>query len=171
MNTLAKLALSIAKDIQKEVPKRGRPSDEGIAPETEQVLPHSIVRGTRDYIEKIVFQINGSYENSWFDCCAVMIRRLIETLIIETFEYHKLAHKIKNPSGDFYYLKDLIDLTLAETSWNLGRNSKQALPRLKDIGDRSAHSRRFIAHRRDIDRVIDALRIVVQELIYLSRLK
>jgi len=41
----------------------------------------------------------------------------------------------------------------------------------KDVGDRSAHSRRFIAHRPAIDRIIDDLRLVTQELVYLAGLK
>src|SRR5437763_40075 len=76
----------------------------------------------------------------------LMIRRLVETLIIETFEAHGIADRIKNPGGDFFHLADLVNITLAETSWNLGRNTKQALRDLKDVGDKSAHSRRFIAH-------------------------
>lgn len=100
-----------------------------------------------------------------------MIRRLIETLIIEVFEHHKIAHKIKNPSDDFLYLSELITKTLAESSWNLGRNTKAALPRLKNIGDLSAHSRRYVAHRKDIDNVVVDLRVVVQELVFLAKLK
>jgi hypothetical protein len=111
------------------------------------VLPHALVRGTRDYLERITNQVNGCYEHGWFDGCAVMMRRLIETLIIEAFEHHGIAHKIRNPAGDFLYLADLVAATLHESTWNLGRNAKKALPRLKEIGDQSAHSRRFVAHR------------------------
>ena len=100
-----------------------------------------------------------------------MIRRLVETLIIESFEHYGIANKIKNSNGDFFYLRDLINITLAETSWNLGRNTKKALPKLKDIGDKSAHSRRFNAHRRDVNKIIAELRVVTQELIYLAGLK
>lgn len=167
----AKKALFIAKNIQKEVPKRGLPPSEGLHPESEQVLALSIVKGSRGYIERIVDQINGSYEHGWFDACAVMIRRLIETLIIESYEKHGIANKIKNSNGEFLYLRDLITLTLNEPSWNLGRKTKQALPKLKEIGDQSAHSRRYIAHRSDIDNIIQDLRIVVQELIFLASLK
>jgi hypothetical protein len=149
MSDLAKFALSMAKTIQQEVPRRSKPPEEGLLPESEQVLAHSLVRNTRGYIEKIVYQINGAYEHGWYDACAIMIRRLVETLIIEAFEKHGIANKIQN-NGDFFYLKDLIIATLNEPAWNLGRNTKQALPKLKDVGDRSAHSRRFIAHRSDI---------------------
>jgi len=100
-----------------------------------------------------------------------MIRRLIETLIIEAFERHNLTNSIKNQWGDFFYLRDLIDRTLAETAWNLTRNTKSALPKLKDIGDKSAHSRRFIAQRGDIQPFLMDIRTVVQELIYIAQLK
>lgn len=131
----------------------------------------SLVRGTRGYIEKISNQVNGAYENGWYDACAVMLRRLIETLIIEAFEFHNIETKIKNPSGDFLYLRDLIDKALSEKSWNLGRNTKHALPRLKEIGDKSAHSRRFVAQRGDIQPLLSDIRTVVQEFIYLAQLK
>jgi hypothetical protein len=170
MSDLAKFALGMAKTIQQEIPRRSQPPAEGLLPESEQVLAHSLVRKTRGYIEKIVYQINGAYEHGWYDACAVMIRRLVETLIIEAFEKYGIANKIQN-NGDFFYLKDLINATLNESAWNLGRNTKQALPKLKDIGDRSAHSRRFVAHRSDIDKITSDLRIVVQELIYLAGLK
>lgn len=171
MTELAKAALGVAKRMQNEVPKRGTPPDEGIASESQQVIPFSVIRGTRGYLEKVVNQINGSYEQGWFDACAVMIRRLVETLIIEAFEHHGIAHKIQDPNGDFLPLKDLVSITLHETAWNLTRNTKQGLPRLKLVGDLSAHSRRYTAHRQDIDRIIDDLRVVVQELVYLAGLK
>jgi hypothetical protein len=131
----------------------------------------SLVRDTRGYIEKIANQANGAYENGWYDAAAVMIRRLLETLIIEAFEHHGLAAKIQNRDGDFFYLRDLITATIADNSWNLGRNTKRAMPRLKDVGDKSAHSRRFVAQRGDIDPLLGDVRIVIQELLYLADLK
>jgi len=101
-----------------------------------------------------------------------MMRRLLETLIVESFEAHQLSHKIKDPrTGDFLYLSDLIPKALQEPSWNLGRNTKRALPSLKSLGDQSAHSRRYNAHREDIDKLISDFRTACQELIYLAKLK
>jgi hypothetical protein len=171
MNDFSHLILSAAKSIQSEVPKIDAPPEAGQIPETDQVISFSIVRGTRGYIEKVANQINGCYEHGWYDGCAVMIRRLMETLIIETYEEHGIADKIKNSNGDFLFLSDLVDYMTNETIWNLGRKTKLALPKLKSIGDLSAHSRRFNAHKADIDKIIEDLRIVVQELIYLAALK
>lgn len=168
----AREAIRLAKALRADAPKAFVPPSEGTRPSTQQILPHAMVRSTRGYIERVCFQINGCYEKGWFDACAVMMRRMLETLIIETFERHRLDHKIKNPAtGDFYFLKDLIECVLNEASWNLGRGAKQALPRLKQLGDQSAHSRRYNAHREDVDRAAPDFRLVCQELLYLAQLK
>lgn len=172
MKSLPRHALDIAKRIQADAPARYVPPSVGTRPQSQSVIPHAIVTGTRGYIERVTHQINGTYEKGWFDGCAVMMRRLLETLIIECFEAHGIAAKIKNPkSGDFLYLADLISCLLSEPTWNLGRNTKCALPRLKAIGDQSAHSRRYNAHREDIDKLISDFRTTCQELLYLAKLK
>jgi hypothetical protein len=160
-----------AKAIHAELGDLLGPPEDGVASPTQRVILTSLVRQTRGYIESVANQINGTYESGWYDCCSVMIRRLIETLIIEAFEAKGIADNIKNGSGEFFYLGELIDKTLAETSWNLTRNTKQALPRLKDIGDKSAHSRRYIAKRGDIQPLLADIRMVIQELLFLSGLK
>jgi hypothetical protein len=167
----ARETLALAKSLKDAAPKSFVPPSEGTRPANEFILPFAMVRGTRGYVERVVNQINGCYEKGWFDGCAVMMRRLIETLIIECFEQYKIDSKIKNAGGDFLYLGDLIDKTVQETAWNLGRNTKQGLPRLKSIGDQSAHNRRYNAHREDIDKVSTDFRVACEDLLYISKLK
>ncbi len=171
MNTTAVNALKAAKGIQSDIDRELGPPEEGVRLSSQRVVSFSLVRGTRGYIERVANQANGAYEMGWYDSCAVMIRRLIETLIIESFEKANIADRIKNDRGEFLFLRDLIDKCIAETAWNLGRDCKQALPRLKEIGDKSAHSRRFNAQRGDIDPLLRDIRLVVQELVYLAGLK
>jgi len=163
--------LRIAKEINAELPKDYLPPQEGTTAKTQHILSNSFVNGTRGYIEKVVNQINGCYEEGWYDGCAVMMRRLLETLIIEVYEHYKIENKIKKTDGDFYYLSDLIHALISEATWSLGRNTKKSLIVIKSIGDYSAHSRRYNAHRQDIDEIKTDFRIVVQELLYLSGLK
>ncbi|HEV2398151.1 MAG TPA: hypothetical protein VGS27_14490 [Candidatus Sulfotelmatobacter sp.] len=173
-NTLFEAGRAVAELVEKlkaDAPKTFVPPSDGTRPSNQFILPHAMVRDTRGYVEKIVFQINGCYEKGWFDGCAVMMRRLLETLIIECFEEYRIADRIKNQKGDFFYLSDLIDKVSQETAWNLGRNTKTALPKLKNLGDMSAHSRRYTAHREDIDKVSTEFRNVCQELLYLAKLK
>jgi len=80
-----------AKGLQSEIFVELGPPPEGLQAEQNLVVPMTLVRGTRGYIERIANQVNGAYENGWYDACAVMIRRLLETLIIEAFEKHNIA--------------------------------------------------------------------------------
>ncbi len=164
-------AHSLAKNLQEAVNDNVKPPSDIAPSPDEPIIYLSLVKGTRGYIEKVSHQINGCYAHAWYDACAVMLRRLLETLIIESFEHHKLQETIKDSNGHYLYLRDLIDRTLAEPSWTLGRNIRTALPKLKEIGDKSAHSRRYNAHRQDIDKLSKEIRDVVQELLSLANLK
>lgn len=75
-----KRAIEIAKSVRESISQE--PPDEGYGAESEKIIPCSVVRNTRGYIEVIANQINGCYEKGWYDACAVMVRRLIETLIV-----------------------------------------------------------------------------------------
>lgn len=138
---------------------------------TDDLFSLEIVRDTRGYIERVAEQACGSYDQAWYDAASVMSRRLLETLIIETFEAHKLDSKIKNPDGTFYYLSGLIPTLLSETSWNISRNVRKALPQLKDLGDQSAHNRRYLARKNDLDAIKRELRITLEELVHISKLR
>jgi hypothetical protein len=140
-------------------------------PETEQVLPMAVVQGTRGYIERVVLQANGCYEHEWLDACAVMIRRLVETLIIEVYEKHKKEAEIQDHDRNYLMLSHLVGKILDNKSWNLGRETRSSLPQLKSLGDRSAHNRRYLAKKRDIDNVLPGLRVVVDDLLHLASLK
>src|SRR5689334_5845374 len=140
MSARGRAALELAKKLKDAAPRNFVAPAVGERPANEYMLPFALVRRTRGYVEIVVNQINGCYEKGWYDGCAVMMRRLIETLIIECFEHHGIDSKIKDGNGEFFYLEELINRTLSETKWNLGRNTKQGLPRLKKIGDFSAHT-------------------------------
>jgi hypothetical protein len=127
-----------------------------------------IIADTRDYIENIGKQANGCFEKGWYDACAVMLRRLLETLIIECYERYYLADLIKGRDGNFLQLRDLILQFLNETTWNPSRNTKVSLPKLKEIGDLSAHNRRYTAKKPDITNFQGDIRIVIQELVYIA---
>ncbi len=164
-------AIALAAELQRSASNVLKPPSETAPSRDEPVIYMALVRGTRGYIEKVANQINGTYSNGWYDACAVMLRRLLETLIIECFEAHKINDRIKDSNGNYLFLRDLVDATLKETSWTLGRSVRSILPKLKDIGDKSAHNRRYNAHREDIDKLTKDIRDTVQELVALARLK
>jgi hypothetical protein len=135
---------------------------------TEDLFPIEILSDTRGYLENVAKQAILCYQNGLFDACLVMLRKLIEALIIESFEAHKIEAKIKGGDGFYFYLNDLIGVLLSETTWTITRNSQQAFPRIKKFADLSAHNRRFNAKKPDIDQIKDDLRIVIEELVHIA---
>jgi len=168
-----KQVFEIAKKLQKESDEYFLPSQDIVPIKRNDVLVHSLFENTRSYIEKIVFQINKCYGDGCYDACAVMIRRLLEVLIIETFDSKNLINKIKDNDDNFFSLEELINRILGEKSLNLSRNTKKALAtkKIKKIGDQSAHSRHYNACRSYIDDIKMDLGIVTQELLYKSELR
>jgi hypothetical protein len=72
----------------------------------------------------------------WYDACVVMMRRLVEIVIIEAYEHHSIQDRVKDGSGNYFQLSALIDAALGETAFNLGRHTKAALPKLRNVGHR-----------------------------------
>ncbi len=97
--------------------------------------------------------------------------KFVEILIIEVYEAHNKASEIKDRNGDFLMLGDLISSILKEAGWNLQRETKRVLPEIKSLGDRSAHNRRYIAKKADVDKVIPGLRVLADDLLHLANLK
>lgn len=140
-------------------------------PHTDSVLPKDIVAGTRGYIERVVDQINVSFDADLFDCTAVMCRRLLETLVIEVYEARGQANALKGADGHFMMLNGLLVVLEKDQTIHLGRSGMAGLRDFKTLGDLSAHNRRFNARRPDIERIRDGLRVAVEELVNLADFK
>ena len=110
-------AAELAANLQRLINDAIKPPSETAVSRDEPVIYMAMVRGTRGYIEKVAHQINGSYANGWYDACAVMLRRLLETLIIECYETHKIENRIKDASGNYLFLRDLVEKLIAENTW------------------------------------------------------
>ncbi len=165
LNASRELALQLATAAAPNVP--APPPDPR---EEDALFPLALLSQTgRGYLLAVGRQMNGCFVKGWYDACAVMMRRLIETSLVEAFEACGLSAKVKDGRGEFLQLTGLIDAALSEPTWNLTRQTKAALPRLRDVGHTSAHSRYFTAQKGDIERVQPDCRVALQEL--LSRAK
>jgi len=148
-----------------------RSNEVSLSREEEGLFPLSLMAKTRrGYLITVCRQMNGCFSSGWYDAAAVMMRRLLETSIIEAFEAHHLDGQIKNAQGDFFQLSDLVGAALSETTWNLSRNTKKALPNLRDVGHISAHSRRYTAQKPDILKISQDCRIAIEEFLHLAGL-
>jgi hypothetical protein len=152
------------------------PDLEGIQPAIDHAagyLPEPVWKNTRGYIEEVCRELNGSFHHGYYNAAAVMLRRLLETLIIEAYEHLNREIEIKDGGGNYLMLSDLAERVCGENGHkgiNLGRDSKKALKEARSLGNWSAHARRFLAHAGDLTRFQAGMRLLVQELIQIADL-
>jgi len=136
-------------------------------------LPEAVWRNTRGYIEEVSRELNGCFRHAYYNAAAVMLRRLLETLIIEAYERLGREAEIKDRGGSYLMLGELAERACGENGHkglSLGRDSKKALKEARNLGNWSAHARRFLAHASDLTKFQDGMRLLVQELIQIADL-
>lgn len=134
---------------------------------TPSVIPDSFVQGTKPHLEQLVRQINGAYNSTFWDASAVLIRRLLESLIIEVFIHKKLVHEIR-VNNAFLMLDKLITKIVNHQQIILGRKTPGTMDDIKRMGDTAAHDRSYITPPEDIDEIKLELRHTIKELLTLA---
>jgi hypothetical protein len=132
------------------------------------IIPESVFTPSRGYIESLCRQINSAFENNIFDGCAVLMRRLMEVLLIHSFEHAKSADEIKDGDGNFLMLERILDRVRSTTAFSLSRNSKETLEVFRKLGNFSAHKIQYSCRKDDIKKVAIDYRALVEELLYKS---
>jgi hypothetical protein len=136
----------------------------------DSVIPNDWVKGTRVYLETLVHQINGSYECGFYDACATMCRRLMESLIIEIYVHDARHHEIQN-DGVFLGLERLVAHVRTDKKLTLGRNTPKTMTEVKQLGDTAAHDRVYITSKQDIDDLLARYRRMLQDLLAASGIR
>jgi hypothetical protein len=128
-------------------------------------LPEDLIEERHGVLKKVLWEINQSYLNACYNSCAAMTRRLTECLIIEAYEHHSIRHMIIDGSGDYLGFKDLIGKVSNQPEFRLTRETKRVLPDLKFFGDYGAHNRMGLVRKHDLDRLHNATRAAIEELV------
>lgn len=137
---------------------------------TGEILPETLFLKTRGYIEQLAKQINASYENNLFDGCAVLMRRLIEVLLIHSYQNVGEESKIKH-ADQYRDLSFIIKEAIANSKLNLSKGTKDCLDDFRELGNFSAHRIEYNCKRDDIKRVALNYRAAVEELLYKSAIR
>jgi hypothetical protein len=133
------------------------------APPPPPFLPNDLIEDRHGVLRKILWEINRSYDTACYNSCAAMVRRLVESLIVEAFEHHGIADKIKNDAA-YLPFNALIGKAGAEAKLRLTQNTKRLLPDLKFLGDMGAHNRMALVRKDDLDRLHNGIRAGIEEL-------
>jgi hypothetical protein len=130
------------------------------------LLPKTIYAASPTYIVKLADQINASYDNNIFDGCAVLMRRLLEILLIQTYEKLGCEGDIQNSDGNFRMLDGISNDAKTNGTLKLSRNTKKSLDDFKSVGNFAAHKIKYTTRRGDIQSVARDYRGAIEELLY-----
>ncbi len=120
--------------------------------------------GKREYITKIIKQINASYKNNCYDACAVLMRRIFEILLILSFQNNQIDNLIKDSSGNGYVmLERIVAIAKDDQTLKLSR-IKSKFDTFRQVGNFSAHGITYTAGAKDIDDIKIDYRCMLEEL-------
>jgi len=120
--------------------------------------------GKRNYLDRLIVQINHSYANNCYDACAVLLRRLFEILLVLSYQNLGIDDEIKDASGAGYIMLDgIVKKAKNNTTLKLSR-IKNEFDTFRMVGNFSAHNITYIAGKKDIDNIKLNYRVMLEEL-------
>lgn len=134
------------------------------------ILPDSLLQGTRGYIEGISKQINASYNNNIFDGCAVLMRRLLEILLIHSYDECSRLADISDGDG-YRNLSYIINYTISNKPFKLSKEALEIIDDFRQVGNFAAHKIQYNTKRKDIDNIRLKYRLTIEELLYSAKIK
>lgn len=136
------------------------------------VLPDALFDKLHTNIQMLCKQINASYENNLFDCAAVMMRRLLECLLILTYQKLGIESDIMDKNGNHYITLDKIIKNAAQnTTLALSPSTKKDMALFKDLGNFAVHKIWYNSTQQDIKPNILRYRVIIEELMYKAGIK
>lgn len=164
-----RLSAGKRRELRDKLPTLTEPAEDAKA--IDNIIPLSLVTGTRGYVLSLAKQINICYEHSAFDGAAVLMRRLIEVLLIHAFDAHGEITEIQDSTGRTKNLNAIITTALQSNRLNLSKPVKGCLGTFRQLGNFSAHAIHYNAKKGDIKNVALDYRVSVEELLYKGELK
>lgn len=134
------------------------------------VLPNDLFSSLPTNIQSLFKQINASYENNLFDCTAVIMRRLLESLLVLSYQKAGIESEIMN--GTYHMTLDKIIKNAEQNSiLALSAGTKKDMALFKDLGNYSAHKIWYNCTQGDIKPHILKYRAIIEELLYKTGMK
>lgn len=151
--------LKTASDLAAVIGPPGKSSGDGSA-----FVPADLLERRHGPLRQVLWEANHCYEEKCYNAAATMLRRLIESLLIEAFEAKDLRATIATPDG-YLGLEGLINRAVVEPAFRLTAGTKRVLPSLKFLGDVGAHNPRMLVRKADLDKHHQAVRAGIEELV------
>lgn len=119
------------------------------------------------YISRLLPQLNGAFDNGWYEATAMILRRLVETLIIELYTRRSCQSEIQDKTtNEYLMLKALIDKLNGDPRFGMQSRVITGLKAVKDLGDIAAHDFKIRIRKTDLDRIQTSTRVAIERLIF-----
>jgi hypothetical protein len=135
---------------------------------SDELLPDAVIQNTRKYLHDLAHQINGTYDVGFYDACAVLCRRLIESLLVECFDHAGKLSEIQKQDGNLEMLDAIVRKVKGGQHIRLPRGTPDLIVKIKEVGDTAAHDRYHITTKQDIDEFRTGVRKVISQLLGLA---
>ena len=129
-----------------------------------ELLDENKFTGKRQYLDRLVKQINNTYANNCYDACAVLLRRLFEVLLILAYQNLGIDDEIIDRTGKGYMmLEGIVNNAKTNNTLKMSR-IKNEFDTFRKIGNFSAHYITYTAGKKDIDDIRLEYRVMLEEL-------
>ncbi|MDE6568876.1 MAG: hypothetical protein K2K70_14270 [Lachnospiraceae bacterium] len=129
-----------------------------------ELLDENKFIGKRQYLDRLVKQINHTYANNCYDACAVLLRRLFEVLLIMAYQHLGIDNEIKDRAGNGYLmLEGIVNNAKTNNTLKMSR-IKNEFDTFRKVGNFSAHNITYTASKKDIDDIKLDYRVMLEEL-------
>jgi hypothetical protein len=120
--------------------------------------------GKRNYLDRLIKQINFTYANNCFDACAVLMRRLFEVLLVLSYQKYGIEASITNSLGNHLMLEGIVKDAVQNKTLNISSRVCKSLDTFREVGNNSAHSITYTAGQKDIEDIKINYRVMMEEL-------
>lgn len=120
--------------------------------------------GKRNFLDRLIQQINCSYANNCYDATAVLMRRLFEVLLVLSYQHSGIDNQIKDSTGKGYIMLEGIVKDAKNNSTLKISRIKNEFDTFRMVGNLSAHNITYTAGKKDIDDIKINYRVMLEEL-------
>ncbi len=118
----------------------------------------------RNFLDRLIQQINFSYGNNCYDACAVLMRRLFEVLLILAYKNKGIEADITNPDGSHKMLEGIVKDAVQNKTLDIPTRISKNFNAFREVGNNSAHSITYTAGKLDIDNIARDYRVMMEDL-------
>ncbi|MDR0198711.1 MAG: hypothetical protein LBI08_03095 [Methanomassiliicoccaceae archaeon] len=128
-----------------------------------EVLSEERFCGKRDGLDRLIVQVNSTYRDGSFDACASVMRRLLEAVLILSFQAKGIENEIRAGSSDYVGFDDIVRKAAASGALDLSGKGID-ISAVSRIGDYTGRGPMYTFGANDINSVRTGYRNVLETL-------